>query len=742
MTYLINDNGKQIHMKEDLLITKQVASFKNFKIKGDISISFSVPNNSQNRDTLGYYHINQVNSPVFSSTPFNLVKNGNTLMRGLLVIEEDNGKELMLYFISGNGNWFKDLQFSLRDMRNTRHSLTWNHTNLINRVGATEGIVFPIIDWLYKGEKVDNFIADALNPGFGSDIDFQIYEYFPCVYVHSVLEAIANFSGIKIEGDVFDDKFFKTLIITPSAPDIYNPINQALLVPGDTVTVEAICPNMKAVDFLKWVCMTFGIIPVYDTYSSTLTLDILDKRVLSGDDWSSYVKEYQVKYDQVQNNYIRVAPPTDDFFDAYNETNDVQFGETNIESEKLDGQSNELYTSPFPVCYDSVSETQKLAVPYVPMYDVEDEEEYVYLSVGQRAVIGTAEFNGFGMPFDANSDKFVVRIQDDNNYYTGYHKAFRYITDLSNTKLNTYTDYNFNSSGRIFTQRVSKGNPGARVLSFIPSITSTDYNSQNFFVGDPTSYTTLSTSATAYFYKPWYSLYPVLNRYRQGLSYGAVDNYNDYSIEAMYYRYIRGMVTAPTIRTKMLLPEKVFQAFNFDFVYINTGALNGYYFVESIVNYKDSTTLCEVNLLELIRQQEENVNDQTAYLITINKTSFDITPRDITLQYEALLIDVTMITTTIDSGSVFQSSWVDDIETINLSTTGNDSDAGELSFGGDVVCTVTKTGLSADQVIVTWYKGVTVMATDTIGINQTVNTSYTYTGLVGGENLSVDITEG
>lgn len=740
MTSFINDSGQEIQIKDEVLITKQVASFKNFKIKGDISISFNVPNNSENREALGYYSPNQLESPVFSSASFNMVQNGNLLMRGKMVIEEDTGSELLLYFISGNSDWFGILSFNLRDLRNTNYATQWSLTGLQNRVGATDGIVFPIIDWLYKGQKVDNYITDSLNPGFGGDIDFNIYEYFPCVYVHTLLDQVSNFSGIKLEGSLLRDKFFNSLIITPSSPDIYDPETQTLLTPGDTISIESIAPDMKAIDFIKWICVTFSVIPFYDTFSGVLTLDLLDKKVLSGDDWSDYVQEYQVKFDQVQNNYIRL-PEADSLFDSYNETRVTRFGELNINTDKNDGQDKELYESPFAACYDSVSDIQKLAVPFIPMYDLEDEEEYFFNTVGQRAVIGTATFNGVGFPFDSESDKFIFRV--DSTLYNGYHKAFTYAGVFPNNKsINAFTDFNGNDSGNLYTQRISKGSPGARVLSFIPSISSTDFNSLNFFIGDPSSYTTLSTSSTAYYYKPWYPLYPVLNRFRQGLAYEYIDNYNDFSIESMYYNYLRGMITSPTIRTKMYLPEAVFSAFNFQFIYLNTGKLNGYYFVESIVNYKDSSTLCEVNLLELTREQELAIPDQTSYNIIINKASFLITTYDITLTYEALLHAVSMDTTTISGSAVWSTSFANDLETINLSTTGTATDTGELSYDGDVIATVSRVGVTSDNTVIYWYKNVTLMSQENIGLGLSVNTSYTYTGLVGGEDLSTIIVEG
>ena len=58
MISFINDNGKEIKVNEEVLITRQVANFKNFNIKGDYSISFNVENNSDTREALGYYGLN------------------------------------------------------------------------------------------------------------------------------------------------------------------------------------------------------------------------------------------------------------------------------------------------------------------------------------------------------------------------------------------------------------------------------------------------------------------------------------------------------------------------------------------------------------------------------------------------------------------------------------------------------------------------------------------------------------
>jgi len=756
MTSFINDEGQEIQIDEDVLITRQVASIKNFKIKGDFSVSFNVPNNSANRKTLGYYGINQLNSPVFSENYFNLVRNGNIMMRGQMVIEEDTGDEISLYFVSGNANWFNLFQFNCRDLRNTNYSTRWGSSSIQDSVGKTSGIVFPLVDWMYKGQKGDMYFDYSTQSGLDGEV-FYLYDYFPCLYVHTLFEEIAKFSGVKIEGNLLADKFFKTLILTPDSPDIYDPETQNQLrvsVPDDVynlITVQAIAPNLKAIEMIKWACVTFGVIPLYDTFSNTLTLDVLDKKVLQGDDWSAYVKEYNIKYDQVENNIIRVESPTDDLLDAYNSINDIKFGELNIQSSKQDGQDNELYTSPFPVCFDTKDNRYSIALPYIPMYELEDEDGFDYTAVSSVGFVGTDSYiqvDGIGFPFDSDKlGQYIVRMKDNNGYYDGYRRVWTYLTNYgSNTSFTAFGPYNVptTSTGIVYTQSVSKGSPGTRVLSFIPSIPTDGISTLPSFesvlkVGNPAVKTNLTNAPTAYFYKPYYG-YGDLDQYRQGLSYGYIDGYNDFGIEDNYYNYINGMVTGPTIKTKMLIPEKVFSEFNFDFIYLNTGRLNGYYFVDSIVNYKDAVTLAEVNLLSVFKERVSTQQGEipvTNYTIVSDPGVYTYTGTDVTLTPLKLDIQIDLFTI---YGSTFKATYTS-VETKQLSRTNTGSTSGQILYSGSIDCTVTKTGNTSGDTSIVWYKNLVIQNTVNLGTGVSVNETYTFTGLTSTDDLMVEIYE-
>jgi len=630
MTSFLNDSNQELVIDQDVLFTKQVATFKNFKIKGDVTVSFSVPNNSNTRSILGYYGYNQIDSPIFTENYFTLVRNGNAVSKGKLVIEQDNGEELSLFFISGNGNWFNFFQFNCKEVRNTDLQVLNNFTAIETSWGVSSGsivsaprdygIVFPLIDIIFKGQRnsfkafgksYNTLIGESATPEDATDI-------YPALYVHTLISEISKIAGVKISGTLLDDVFFKTLIITPDSPDLVNPetnvgINYSKMDGLSYVTIEMIAPNMKAIDFIKWACISFGCVPVYDIYSMTLELNIIDKfKKEDAEDWTDYLKSFTIYNDVNQNNYIRVKEPPEKDFDpyfeteknenslynniyTYNKNNELKYGELNIETDKEDGSETTVYTSPFAPVQDFIfTEGWDIAVPYIPLFVLEDDEEYTFASVvsnGDGMGGSNAVFVGTGYPFNGFEREFIVRVEDFSilNNYSGY----QIVKTTSSTSIEVYTDYDGTIDGVFYTQKISNGSPGNRILSYVKRINANQFTNHTPFPRTTGNY---GTVATAYHFKE-YTPYSFLNGLKQGLSYGNIPDKIDITLQERYLKSISEGIKRPRLRANMLLPESVFQKFNFDkFVYLNTGKINGYFLVESIVNYKDGRTLVEVNL--------------------------------------------------------------------------------------------------------------------------------------------------
>jgi len=574
MTVFVNDDNEQLsYSGEDILLTKQVASFRNFTIRGDLSVSFTIPNTSENRKALGYYGLTQTGGHIFSENKFNFVKDGNVLTRGYIVIESDNETDLDVFFISGNANWFRSLEFTCKNIENKLLSVIWDYGYANARRGATEGIVFPHIDWMFKRQKFDqyNWVARVIDESTGARSPYPYTNLFPCLYIHTLVNEISKVAGIKIAGTLMDDKFYRSIIITPEGPEIYNNFGRAVnfaagyainngteqitTEPNQAtglVRIQDIAPDIEAVEIIKWLCFTFGCVPFFDEYSQTLYLNVIDKiKKDDAEDWSEYVQSYKIQYDQYNNNYLRVPEAPEQEIIDYNILHpDALFGELNIESEKLDGSTQDIYTNLFAPVRDDVGTTPLAwATPFIEFYTLEDGDEIEFTSVEDSASFpGKAQFN-MTFNFDVNEITqdavLCIRIEDENNVYSGYHL----ITRATSTWVLSGCDFISDVTGYAYIQKISLNNAGPRVLVYIPNYPVANFTSESSISLYRDG--SFSNVGYAYFHKPTYSAYSNLNGYRPGLSYKSPDIEQTVLVPdeepQLYYYTITLAVTAEAI---------------------------------------------------------------------------------------------------------------------------------------------------------------------------------------------------
>jgi hypothetical protein len=446
--------------------------------------------------------------------------------------------------------------------------------------------------------------------GGQDSVDDYIPETYPCLYVHTLVNELANHSQVNITGTLLSDGLFRQLILTPPGANFKDPttrdqvflgsandITGSELIPTNGILIkpEMIAPIMKAIDFIKWLSVTFGCIVSFDEAKNTISLDILARfNKADAEDWTAYYKSHTEEYKDIKrNNNIFYKDSDDEDISDYNEVNSTKFGCINIQSDRDDISERTLYTAPFPAVLDKVGTSNlKLATPYIPFVTLSDENGYRYTSVTDGgAGAGTdpdnrrLQFNGTGFPFNGlNTQNNVVRIVDDSGLYNGFHVGDPIATS-SSTIYKTKGRFLGNSTGTIYIQSAQKNN-NQFVLVAVPDIIPSDISmAGDFFQG-----ATLTTIATAYFSKP-YTPYSTLNAFNKGLSFDEINitGYNDISLSEAYLRPIFGALVSPTIRSKMLIPVDVFARFNGSkLIYLNTGTLNGYFVVQKIEHYRDS----------------------------------------------------------------------------------------------------------------------------------------------------------
>lgn len=612
MTSFIDDDGNElIYEGKDFAVTKQVISFHDFKIKGNFSVNLKFSNTAKNRDVLGYFGSEQIN-PVTKKT-FSMIRDGNKIDRGSLVVSAMDKNQIELFFISGNSNLFDQIDFKCNEITTTRYDIRDIESSISGTWTNTEGIIYPIVDFVFGGLKNGNVYYTGMNATTETFYG-ELRELIPCVYVHTILREIFTHANLILQGNILDDPFFLTLIMTPESVDDIRVGSPNGSIPGGKLTKniikpESIAPNIKVVEFLKWLSVSFGAIITFDIESNSCTIDLLDKiDKTQAQDWSKYYVSHKVQTDKYyQFNYIRWKESEELRQAQFNKGRDILYGDVRIDSDKNDGSTKDIYKSPFYASYDVVGDTkQKLATPICEMYRLINKESFSYDSVtegtdlvGSGGVVGkVAQFNNSSnrFPFgDEISDVIIFYIQ--TGPYRGYH-----VSSKANASNLLWSDmpYIGNDSGTLYLQSFEKVD-GHKILSCITNISPSEFTQYpDIKINTPSSaFASYSTVATAYFSKID-GIYSTLKNYPQGLNYGPIDESlrHDKSLKDSYMNRLAGILKSPPIKASMVIPKDIFHSYLNQPVFIQAETLTDYYLVERIENYQDEITQVNVYLVK------------------------------------------------------------------------------------------------------------------------------------------------
>jgi hypothetical protein len=209
MNYLLNSDGDSITVPDEVYLFKGLVSFLDFSIRGEFSTNFTIPNDSETRKALGFSSINQVNAtPIVQ---FDFYKNGNKVSTGFVYIQKITNT-FDIFFAGGNANWIQTITGTLKDLDLSGYDLTFNAVNIASAMANTEGVIFPVIDWCYNYKKLTNtFLASSIT---GVSVN-TFYDFYPCMFVHTILRRMFEDRGIKVAGNLWDDPTFKAIVITP-----------------------------------------------------------------------------------------------------------------------------------------------------------------------------------------------------------------------------------------------------------------------------------------------------------------------------------------------------------------------------------------------------------------------------------------------------------------------------------------------------------------------------------------------
>lgn len=184
-------------------VEKRVKLFEQLnQTMGDFSYSFDLPMTSKNLKTIGFPFPDVVDKAIYRHVNCDLLdESGLLLYKGFLriekVIEEEH--KIVSSFFSGNSNWISLLTGAASDAGFSVYDQELNEANIIATWGATEGLVYPLLDTGLLIHRKMPFVKPE--------------DFVGCIFVKTAFKKIFQSIGLKLNGDLLSDPVFNSLLV-------------------------------------------------------------------------------------------------------------------------------------------------------------------------------------------------------------------------------------------------------------------------------------------------------------------------------------------------------------------------------------------------------------------------------------------------------------------------------------------------------------------------------------------------
>lgn len=196
---ILKVNNEFIYLPDQPELVEQCKTADLLDSAGDFSYQFSIPNTAETRRILGIVAYDNF------EVDAELVSNGHTVFAGILVVENID-IEIACSFMSGNTNWFALLgnkrisEIPIQYLERFKVPLFVVNPSpfLVATWTNTEGIAAPLVD---RG-RLRNLDNDLLESG----------DFLPMAFIKTIMIAIMNSNGLKIQGELLTDGLYNTLV--------------------------------------------------------------------------------------------------------------------------------------------------------------------------------------------------------------------------------------------------------------------------------------------------------------------------------------------------------------------------------------------------------------------------------------------------------------------------------------------------------------------------------------------------
>ena len=359
-------------------------------------------------------------------------------------------------------------------------------------------------------------------------------------------------------------------------------------------------PKWTKQQFVSQVLALFNIVPAYDIYTKTVTLNLFDKiKSKEPIDVSEFIEDPEVDYsefisDYARNNNFKYQETDIDNLQEYNISTFLKYGTGVIEVDNdFIEETTDVLESDFAAPISYINGVFDMSLERIPFVELEEDEGTAVTGVSD--VGGSAQFNIADDIFAVND---LVRITDSTD--TAYNGEYVVASISIGTMILRGLDYSTNATATA-TRLLHSFTTDDSVYIFIniPNYAINKASGNSSLYLDDTPY---SSIAIAYF--------NLLNTgkqintdYKQGLSFGSIVNplfYQRTMLQDYWSTFGRILNDPVKLKSNAYLPWKIHNQIDFlRPIMIKTLETTNLYYCNLERGYENSYTPCQLELIKL-----------------------------------------------------------------------------------------------------------------------------------------------
>jgi hypothetical protein len=199
----IRIGNEYLDFDQNVEVLKRAKTIDTIDSAGDFSYAFTLPDTAKNRKHIKL-GVNRSDKNIYRNIPCIVENQGNQVYFGFIRAERSVEEGIECSFFSGNNNWFNAIEgLKIYELDLSQFALPIVNISPSPIIPAswtaTEGITFPFLD---RG-RLKNW----------SSRNLDTEDFFPMVYMKSVLPAIFQQNGFKVTGDLFNDSLYNNIVV-------------------------------------------------------------------------------------------------------------------------------------------------------------------------------------------------------------------------------------------------------------------------------------------------------------------------------------------------------------------------------------------------------------------------------------------------------------------------------------------------------------------------------------------------